>query len=99
MKVVLSFIAGIVVCTILYYSINFILPVRAMTEDATPDPSSDNGSALSKLLPDFKKIYTNALQMPFQKAEVKITDPDIAQFYRELMDETGLAPSTANKTQ
>ena len=93
MKVVLSFIAGIVVCTVLFYTVNLILPVRAMTESVDPtNPSSDN-TGLSGLLPNFEKIYTDALQMPFQKAEAKITDPDIAAFYRELMDETGLAPS------
>ena len=64
-----------------------------MTESADPtDPNSDN-SSLSKLVPNIEKIYTDALQMPFQKAEAKITDPDIATFYRELMDKTGLAPS------
>jgi hypothetical protein len=97
MKVVLSFIAGIIVCTVLFYSINLILPVRAMTENADPsDPNSDN-SSLSNLIPDIQKIYTDALRMPFQKAEAKITDPDIAIFYRSLMDETGLAPSKTDQ--
>jgi hypothetical protein len=97
MKVVLSFIAGIIVCTVLFYSINLILPVRAMTQNADPsDPNSDN-SSLSNLIPDIEKIYTDALRMPFQKAEAKITDPDIAAFYRSLMDQTGLAPSKTDQ--
>ena len=99
MKVVLSFIAGIVVCTVLFYTVNLILPVRAMTESVDPtNPSSDN-TGLSGLVPNIEKIYTDALQMPFQKAESKITDPDIAAFYRELMDETGLAPSKTPPTR
>ena len=28
--------------------------------------------------------------MPFKKAESKITDPDIAEYYRDLMEATGL---------
>jgi hypothetical protein len=100
MKVVLSFIAGIVVCTVLFYSINFILPVKAMTDSSNPtDPNSDN-TGLSGLVPNIEKIYTDALRMPFEKAEAKITDPDIASFYRSLMEETGLVPTkTANKSQ
>ena len=30
--------------------------------------------------------------MPFSKAESKIYDKDIAEYYRALMDKTGLAP-------
>jgi hypothetical protein len=91
MKMVLSFVAGVVVCTMLYYTINLVLPARAMTENSDVS-STSNETGLSKLLPDFEKIYKDALMMPFQKAESKIYDPDIAEYYRALMDKTGLAP-------
>lgn len=93
MKVVLSFIAGVAVCSILFYTVNLVLPVKAMTfSDSSSIAASENETGLSKLLPDFEKIYRNALEMPFQKAESKIYDKDIAEFYRALMDQTGLAP-------
>jgi hypothetical protein len=91
MKIVLSFIAGVAVCSILFFTVNLILPVKAVTDSAGASVS-ENDSSLSKLLPDFEKIYHDALTMPFQQAESKIYDKDIAEYYRALMDKTGLAP-------
>jgi hypothetical protein len=94
MKIVLGFIAGVAVCSILFYTVNLVLPVKAMTSASDPssNSTSENDTSLSRLLPDFEKIYQNALEMPFQKAESKIYDKDIAEYYRALMDKTGLAP-------
>jgi len=50
--------------------------------------------SLTKLLPDFEKIYRDALTTPFIQAESKISDPDIASYYRGLMEKTGLTDST-----
>jgi hypothetical protein len=91
-KMVLSFIAGIAVCTMLLFTLNLVLPVRAGTDNT--GSTTDNGtSGLSRLLPDIEKIYRDSLTMPFKQAESKIYDKDIAEYYRALMDKTGLVPS------
>jgi hypothetical protein len=87
----ISFIAGVVVCSLLLFVVRMVLPVQAVTDD--PSAASENATnGLSKLLPDIEKIYRESLQMPFIKAEMKIYDKDIAEYYRALMDKTGLAP-------
>ena len=91
MKTVLSFIAGMVVCSLLFFSVRLVLPVRAITEE-TGDTSENLSNGLLNMLPDIEKIYRDSLQMPFIKAESKIYDKDIAEYYRALMDKTGLAP-------
>ena len=48
---------------------------------------------LTNLIPDFEKIYEEALITPFIKAESKIYDEDIAEFYSELLDRTGIRPA------
>jgi hypothetical protein len=89
MKVFISFIAGVVVCSLFLFSIRMILPTRAETND--PGVLSDNGSTgLTELIPDIEKIYRESLILPFEKAESKIYDEDIAEYYRELMEKTGL---------
>jgi hypothetical protein len=87
---VFSFIAGVVVCTLLLFTIRLVLPAQAGTESY--GTISDNATGLLRLLPDIEKIYNEALTMPFKKAESKIHDKDIADYYRALMDKTGLAP-------
>jgi hypothetical protein len=93
MKIVLSFCAGIAVCSVLFFAVNLVMPVKAMDEGSSSAVSANDTGGLSGLLPDFEKIYRDALTMPFEKAESKITDPDIAEYYRALMDRTGLVPS------
>jgi hypothetical protein len=87
----ISFIAGVVVCSLLLFVVRMVLPVQAVTDD-TSGTSENATNGLSKLLPDIEKIYRESLQMPFIKAESKIYDKDIAEYYRALMDKTGLAP-------
>jgi hypothetical protein len=71
--------------------VSLVLPARADINAVTG--SSDNSTeGLTRLLPDIEKIYRESLQMPFIKAESKIYDKDIADYYRALMDKTGLAP-------
>ncbi len=71
-----------------------VLPVSAVTDD--PEAASENTTdSLLNLLPDIEKIYRESLMMPFIKAESKIYDEDIAEYYRALMDKTGLAPQEA----
>ena len=88
MKVAISFITGVAVCGLLLFGVRSILPTRAETGDGG---LSDNETfGLVDLLPDIEKIYRESLYTPFEKAESKIYDPDIAEFYRELLDNTGL---------
>ncbi len=80
-----------VVCSLLLFGVSMVLPARADLNNS--NSASDNTTnGLSKLLPDIEKIYNEALTMPFKKAESKIYDKDIAEYYRALMDKTGLAP-------
>jgi hypothetical protein len=89
MKMAISFICGVVVCSLIIFGVNPVISTRA---DIT-DPIGESGNttlSLANLIPDFEKIYRDALTMPFIKAESKIYDKDIAEFYHELMDKTGL---------
>jgi uncharacterized membrane protein YgcG len=88
---VISFMVGMVVCSLLLFGVRMVLPVQSVT-DETGTASENTTNGLSKLLPDIEKIYRESLQMPFIKAESKIYDKDIAEYYRALMDKTGLAP-------
>jgi hypothetical protein len=87
MKMAISFISGIIICGLLLIGVTNILPIKAETQDSTED-SLDSGFA--GLLPDIETIYKEALTKPFEKAESKIHDEDIAEFYAELIDSCGL---------
>jgi hypothetical protein len=89
-RTLFGFIAGVALCSLILFGARVVLPVYAANESG--ETSENTTDYLSTLLPDIENIYRDALTSPFQKAESKITDPDIAEFYRELMDKTGLAP-------
>jgi hypothetical protein len=89
LKVAISFILGAVVCGLVLFGARTVLPVHAVAED-DPAASENVSTSLVNLLPDFDKIYRESLTMPFKQAESQITDPDIAAFYRNLMEATGL---------
>lgn len=92
MKIALSFICGVVVCSLIIIGVKPVLP--ALAEDAATDEVTDNNTSFfADLMPDFEKIYRDALTEPFIKAESKIYDEDIADYYRGLMDKTGLTGS------
>ena len=89
MKVFISFIAGAIVCCLFMFSMRMVLPTRAETDD--PGALSDNESmGLADLVPDIERIYRESLILPFEKAESKIYDEDIAEYYSELLTKTGL---------
>jgi hypothetical protein len=92
MKMAISFICGVVVSCLILFGVKPVLPTQAETT-ASGGESENVTTSLTNLLPDFEKIYRDALTMPFIKAESKIYDPDIAEFYRELMEKTGLTNS------
>jgi len=50
----------------------------------------DGESDLTTLLPDIGRIYRESLAAPFQQVEAEIEDEDIANFYHQLMQKTGL---------
>jgi hypothetical protein len=88
LKAVIGFFAGVAVCGLLLFGARTVIPALAVSDDNVTSENSSLG--LAGLLPDFERIYQEALTMPFKKAESKITDPDIAAYYRELMETTGL---------
>ena len=87
LKLTLSFFSGLAVCGLLLFGVQSAIPTRAQTD--TDNVSSDNFS-LVELLPDIEKIYREALITPLQKAEEKIYDEDIGDFYRTLMERSSL---------
>ena len=94
MKMAISFIMGIVVCSLLLFGALFgiksVLPIRAETDNLSGQ-SENLTQSLIGLLPDIEKIYRESLTMPFLKAESKIYDEDIAQFDRELLERSVLS--------
>ena len=89
MKVAISFICGAIVCSLLLFGAKTIIPTRAETDNLA-DGSENFTQSFIDLLPDIERIYRESLIAPFEKAESKIYDEDIAEFYRELLDTTGL---------
>jgi hypothetical protein len=89
MKTAISFICGAVICYLVVIGVRPVLPAMA-DESANGNVSDNNTGFLAELLPDFNKIYHDALAEPFIKAESKIYDPDIADYYHGLMDKTKL---------
>ena len=93
MKIALSFISGILVCGLLLFGVKSVIPTQAQTDNSTDNLSEQSETltqSLINLLPDIEKIYHDSLTMPFRKAESKIYDDDIAEFYQELLDNTVL---------
>ena len=90
MKIAVSFISGIMVCGLLLFGAKSVVPIRAETDNLS-DLSENLTQSFINLLPDIEMIYRESLTMPFKKAESKIYDEDIAQFYRELLDSSVLS--------
>lgn len=94
---VISFICGAIVCGLILFGAKTVIPTRAESDNST-DASENFTQSLLDLLPDFEKIYRESLILPFEKAESKIYDEDIAEFYRELLDNTGLRSTPSEGT-
>jgi hypothetical protein len=90
-KIVFSFISGMVACSLLFFGVSLVLPTQAATVDES-SVSTNTTNGLAKLIPDIQKIYHESLTMPYKQAESQIYDKDIAEYYRALMNKTGLAP-------
>jgi hypothetical protein len=89
MKMVAGFISGFVICGLLVLGAMTILPTQA-DEDPSGNATENITNSLVTLLPDIETIYKESLTTPFIKAEEKIYDEDIAEFYADLLDRTGL---------
>ncbi|MCK4863712.1 MAG: hypothetical protein KAS25_05405 [Dehalococcoidales bacterium] len=97
MKVAISFVSGVIVCSLLLFGANAVIPTLAETDDLGSE-SENLTQSFMDLLPDIEKIYRESLIMPFEKAESKIYDEDIAEFYGELLDKTGLRSTPDEET-
>jgi hypothetical protein len=86
MKMALFFLAGMVVSLLIVFAI-FRVGAPASAEDANLEVASPD---LAALLPDIKGIYETCLTEPFKQVETEIRDPEIANYYHHLMQETGL---------
>ena len=86
LKMVIGFFTGIAVCGLFVIWASAIIPTHADTQGIS-DNVTDN---FTGLLPDIEGIYRESLNLPFEMAESKIYDEDVAEFYRELMERTGL---------
>jgi hypothetical protein len=83
MKTVLTFLAGMAVCLVIVVIVsNSVLVARADEAVTSPD--------LVSLMPDIGKIYRTSLGDPYRQVEKEIHDKDIAKFYQQLMEDTGL---------
>lgn len=87
MKIIISFFIGMIFCLLLVVAVaHYTSNVKAEEDPVTiDDPLNITG-----LLPDIGKIYRESLGGPYRQVEAEITDPDIAKYYRNLMDRTGL---------
>jgi len=88
-KMVLSFISGLMVCGLVLFGVKSAIPIRAENDNLS-EPSENLTQSLAELLPDIERIYHESLTAPFQKAGRKIYDEDIGQYYQELLDSSVL---------
>ena len=65
------------------------IPTTLPAESAVT-ASTDSEDTYTDIIPDVEGIYKSALGAPYRQVESEITDPDIAAYYRQYMEETGL---------
>jgi len=87
MKMVVGFLIGIIVCLSLVVLVGHFTSTAQADNSTSPSTDSLN---VNGLMPDVGQIYREALGSPYRQVEPEITDPDIAKYYRTLMDRTGL---------
>ncbi|HEY92097.1 MAG TPA: hypothetical protein G4O07_09725 [Dehalococcoidia bacterium] len=84
MRLFVCFLGGMMCCGAIAFGMFALQPVGA----------HEDGFGLAELLPDFEKIYQNALTFPLEKAGEKIYNDDILEFYQGLLDSCGINGST-----
>jgi hypothetical protein len=90
MKMAMFFLAGMVASLLIVWALAHSgSPVNAEEGNGGDDP-------LLQLpqLPDIKGIYRACLTEPFKQVESEIHDPEIANYYHKLMQETGLTDNS-----
>ena len=92
MRMITGFVSGFLICGLLVLGAMTVLPTQA-DEDPSGNATENITNSLVTLLPDIETIYKESLTTPFIKAEEKIYDEDIAEFYSDLLDRTGLRPA------
>lgn len=93
MRTLLSLACVCIVCALVIFGVKPGMPIFADTTEPTAetDTESDNSTqGIVDSIANFEQIYTDALTEPFIKAESKIYDADIAEYYHGLMEKTGL---------
>ena len=88
LRLIIGFITGMAVCGLLVLVARTILPIQA--DDTSGNTTENITLTLVDLIPNIELIYEESLTLPFTKAEEKIYDEDIADFYSELLNRTGL---------
>ena len=84
--------SGVLVCGLLILGAKSVLPTHAF-DDASDNTTENITQTFLNLLPDIEAIYKESLTQPFIKAESKIYDEDIAEYYADLLDKTGIRPA------
>jgi hypothetical protein len=82
------------VCLLLVFAMNRNTPTVSADDSITI--TSQDSMDVSGLMPDVGKIYREALGGPYRQVESEITDPDIARYFRNYMNATGLDKIGAN---
>ena len=90
MRLVVAFMSGVLVCGLLIIGGKSVLVLPTQADEASDNATENVTMTLVNLIPNVEEIYEESLTLPFTRAESKIYDPDIAEFYSELLDRTGL---------
>jgi hypothetical protein len=79
----IGLVSGVIVTVLIVHT---TVTVKAQ-EPTSPETVTEDSTGL---LPDVGKIYHQCLGSPFRQVEEEIYDPDIARYYHNLMQQTGL---------
>jgi hypothetical protein len=95
MKMLLGFFIGTTVALLLVLIIMRTTSPVSADEDSTPastptDTPSIDPVGLSGLMPDVEHIYRVALGDPYRQVQKEINDPDIANYFHQYLEDTGL---------
>ena len=82
-------VPGIIICGLLLFGAKSVIPIWAQSDNLS-EASANLSQSLVDLLPDIERIYQEALTTPLHEAKKKIYDPDVAQFYDQLLERTAL---------
>ncbi len=93
MKMLLGFFIGTTFALLLVVGLfrdSFFGASAAEAPSAVQSNTASTAVETDANLPDVKHICDVALGAPYRQVKSEITDPDIAAFYEQYMEETGL---------